>query len=62
MNPESHTHTMNPNPHHLNRRRSAIRYAIRDARVIITITAFAAASWLVGYGITTLVFMFGETY
>jgi hypothetical protein len=57
---------MNPNPHHLNRRRSAIRSVIRDAvtdaRVIITITAFAAASWLVGYGITTLVFMFGETY
>jgi hypothetical protein len=54
---------MNPKPPtNRNRRRSAIRYAIRDARVIVTITAFTAASWLVGYGITTLVFMFGERY
>ncbi|MFN4909446.1 MAG: hypothetical protein ACK5H0_10495 [Bacteroidota bacterium] len=57
---------MNPNPYHLNRRRSAIRSILRDAvsdaRVLITITAFTAASWLVGYGITTLVFMFGESY
>jgi hypothetical protein len=57
------TRTMNPKPPtNRNRRRSHSILRWSDVQVGITFTAFAAASWVVGYGITTLVFMFGERY
>lgn len=49
---------MNPKPHHLNRRRSHALLRWSDVQVAITFVAFASASWVVGYGITTLIMMF----
>jgi hypothetical protein len=53
---------MNPKPHHLNRRRSHSILRWSDVQVGITFAAFAAASWVVGYGICTLVLMFQNRY
>ena len=56
------TRTMNPKPHHLNRRRSHALIRWADIQVGITFAAFAAASWVVGYGICTLVLMSQNRY
>ena len=53
---------MNPKPHHLNRRRSHALIRWADIQVGVTFAAFAAASWVVGYGITTLVLMSQNRY
>lgn len=49
---------MNPKPHHLNRRRSHALLRWSDAQVALTFVVFAAASFVVGYGVTQLVLMF----
>jgi hypothetical protein len=46
---------MNPKPHHLNRRRSHALLRWSDAQVALTFVVFAAASFVVGYGMTQLV-------
>ncbi len=54
---------MNPKPPtNLNRLRSHSILRWSDVQVGITFAAFAAASWVVGYGITTLVLMFQNRY
>jgi hypothetical protein len=49
-------------PTNRNRRRSHSILRWSDVQVGITFAAFAAASWVVGYGITTLVLMFQNRY
>lgn len=49
---------MNPKPHNLNRKRSHSLLRWSDVQVAITFVAFAAASFVVGYGVTQLVLMF----
>jgi hypothetical protein len=49
---------MNPKPHHLNKRRSHALLRWSDVQVGITFVVFAAASFVVGYGVTQLVLMF----
>ena len=49
---------MNPKPHHLNKRRSHSLIRWSDAQVALTFVVFAAASFVVGYGVTQLVLMF----
>jgi hypothetical protein len=46
---------MNPKPHHLNRRRSHSLIRWSDVQVTITLAVFAAAAFVVGYGVTQLV-------
>ena len=45
-------------PTNRNRRRSHALIRWTDVQIGITFAAFAAASWVAGYGITTLVLMF----
>lgn len=49
-------------PTNRNRRRSHALIRWADIQVAITFAVFAAASWVIGYGICTLVLMFGQTY
>ena len=49
-------------PHNLNRKRSHALLRWSDVQVALTFAAFVAASWLVGYGITTLILMFQYKY
>lgn len=49
-------------PRNLNRRRSHALLRWRDVQLAITFAAFAAASWLVGYGIGNLISMFQYKY
>jgi hypothetical protein len=57
------TRTMNAKPPtNRNRRRSHSILRWSDVQVGITFAAFAAASWVVGYGICTLVLMFQNRY
>lgn len=58
MYPKNKFTIMNPKPHHLNRRRSHSLITWSDVQVTITIATFAAAAWIAGYGITTLILMF----
>jgi hypothetical protein len=52
---------MNPKPPtNRNRRRSHSLLRWSDVQVALTFAAFVAASWAVGYGICTLVLMFGK--
>jgi hypothetical protein len=53
---------MNPKPHNLNRKRSHSLLRWSDVQVALTFTIFVAASWIVGYGITTLILMFQNKY
>jgi hypothetical protein len=53
---------MNPKPAHKNRRRSHSLLRWSDVQVALTFAIFAAASWIVGYGITTLILMFQNKY
>ena len=49
-------------PTNRNRRRSHSLIRWSDVQVAITFAAFAAASWLVGYGIGNLISMFQYKY
>jgi hypothetical protein len=54
---------MNPKPkRNRNRRRSRALLRWTDVQVALTFTIFAAASWLIGFGICTLVLMFQNRY